>query len=466
MEHRGEVQPGRQPQGREAVAGDAEPGQRLVVGAPRERVRQHGGLRVHREQRRDHRVDEVPAEGRLEGDVAVDLLDPHVRPGELGDDASCLVLEARQEPRVQDRLGPPGDDVGLVAGGQLRGVGGVPQRRADEPRARAQRGDEAVDGGRVLRVVRQAGEVRDALEQVAHGRGELQRPRVRTDPRDGGRQVRHGVVGVDLGAVARAAVRDEPQPADALLRCLQQVGTPPALAVRPGTHLDGEPTHLADGLRRAREELRTGVHGVSRPVDAPGLLVREERQHDVARRGSALAHHLAHDGEHHRVHVLHVHGPAAPEHAVDLLAAERVDGPVLRGGGHHVGVTVQHQRRPARVHPGQSHDDVRPPRRGLEELRLEPDLLQRGHDVLGRCPLPRPGTVAVVRRVDPQQVLADAGDLVLGGHAAGRDAGDDGWVQVIAGHARHATRPGAPVRAAPGAARPRGRDLAAPGTSP
>ena len=43
-----------------------------------------------------------------------------------------------------------------------------------------------------------------------------------------------------------------------------------------------------------------------------------------------------------------------------------------------------------------------------------PDLAQLGHDVLGGLALPRPAAVAVVGAVDPDQVAADAHDLVDG----------------------------------------------------
>ena len=54
------------------------------------------------------------------------------------------------------------------------------------------------------------------------------------------------------------------------------------------------------------------------------------------------------------------------------------------------------------------------PWRWLEELGLDADLVEQAGDVLGGRPLPRPGAVAVVGRVDPDQVAADLDDLGLG----------------------------------------------------
>ena len=80
----------------------------------------------------------------------------------------------------------------------------------------------------------------------------------------------------------------------------------------------------------------------------PGLLVGGEREHDVAGGLAALAQPLADDGQHHRVHVLHVDRAAAPDAAVGDLAGERVVPPVGGVGGHDVEVAVDEQGGPGR----------------------------------------------------------------------------------------------------------------------
>src|SRR6266498_5420361 len=77
---------------------------------------------------------------------------------------------------------------------------------------------------------------------------------------------------------------------------------------------------LADRLRAAVEELWMVVDHEVPAVTAAGLLVGEERQHQVARRHSALPAHLPHEREDHRVEVLHVDGAATPEVSVLDLA--------------------------------------------------------------------------------------------------------------------------------------------------
>src|SRR5690606_34264850 len=64
---------------------------------------------------------------------------------------------------------------------------------------------------------------------------------------------------------------------------------------------------------------------------------------------------------------------------------------------------------------GEPRDHGRPPGGGLEQRGLQPDVGQQPGDELRRLALPRSLVLAVVRGVDPQQVLADADDLVLGG---------------------------------------------------
>jgi hypothetical protein len=55
-------------------------------------------------------------------------------------------------------------------------------------------------------------------------------------------------------------------------------------------------------------------------------------------------------------------------------------------------------------------------RMGLKDLRRQAHFRQQGGDVLGRRALTRPGVVTPVGRVDPDQVAAQGGDLVLRGN--------------------------------------------------
>ncbi|MEJ2579873.1 MAG: hypothetical protein P8Z68_12400 [Kineosporiaceae bacterium] len=145
-----------------------------------------------------------------------------------------------------------------------------------------------------------------------------------------------------------------------------------------------------------------------------GFLVGEVGQDDVPSGAAALPGQLADHREHHRVHPLHVDGAAPPQHPVAFVPGERRDGPVLGEGGDDVEVPVQDEGGPVPVPPRDPGEQVGPPRRGLEQLGLDPDLGEPGGDVLGGLPLPRAAAVAEVRRVDAQQVLAEAGDLILG----------------------------------------------------
>ncbi len=75
-------------------------------------------------------------------------------------------------------------------------------------------------------------------------------------------------------------------------------------------------------------------------VDRTVLLVGGVGDHDVPPRPDPGARPGAYDGQHHRVHVLHVDGAAAPDHAVADLAGEGVHAPVGGVGRDHVEVAV------------------------------------------------------------------------------------------------------------------------------
>ena len=158
------------------------------------------------------------------------------------------------------------------------------------------------------------------------------------------------------------AVGDEPHPDQRLLPRLQQVR---ALAA----DRDRVAADLADRLGRAVEELGMPVDEPARADPAARLLVGEERHDELALGQGPRPEDVAERGEHHRVHVLHVHGAAAPQHPVADLARERVDAPVARVGGHHVEVPVQHECGLVGVASRHARHDARPARLGLEEPR-------------------------------------------------------------------------------------------------
>ena len=197
------------------------------------------------------------------------------------------------------------------------------------------------------------------------------------------------------------------------------------------------------------------VHQVAGTVRTARLLVGQEGQDHVAGRTAALTQALADDGEDHRVHVLHVDGAAAPD-AVFLgagaagagaagacgadVAGERVDLPVRRVGGDDVEVAVDEQGGPGWSSPVMRVTTLARPGRGFQDGRLEADLGEERGDVLGRLALAGAGVVAPVGRIDPDQVAAQAGDLVLSGDVVVARGGwslrhhpmvAPGWVEVV-----------------------------------
>ncbi len=95
------------------------------------------------------------------------------------------------------------------------------------------------------------------------------------DPGHSGGKPRNGVVSIDLGTVARPAVRYQPQPGQSLLGSLQQVGT---LSANSG----GESADFRDRLSGAVEKFTSVLDGVPGTVGAAGLLICEESEDEVA----------------------------------------------------------------------------------------------------------------------------------------------------------------------------------------
>src|SRR5690606_20487290 len=108
-----------------------------------------------------------------------------------------------------------------------------------------------------------------------------------------------------------------------------------------------------------------------------------------------------------RVHVLHVDGATAPDHAVHLVAAERVHLPVRRLRGHDVGVAVHDERRAGGVLTRDAQQHGAAARAGLHVGGVVAHLGQQLDDLLGDLALPGSGVVPVVGGVDPAQLAAD-----------------------------------------------------------
>ena len=206
------------------------------------------------------------------------------------------------------------------------------------------------------------------------------------------------------------AAGGQPHPGQALLGGLHEVE---AQVVADG---DAEAADLADRLGAVLEQVGVLVDEPAGAELAAGLLVGDVGQHDVARRLHAGAGPVAHQRQDHGVHVLHVDRAPAPDVAVALLAGERVDAPLGRVGGDDVQVPVHQQGGPAAVGALDAGDQAGPARLGLADLGLDADVGELAGDPLGGGPLPRAGRgVAGVRRVDPDQVGQQLGDLGLGG---------------------------------------------------
>ena len=340
VEQRGEVEVRRQPQRGEPEAAHAEPLEALGVGAAAHRERHRARAVVLGLERGDHLVDQRAVERRLHGlvvddPVALDALAD--QPGEL---ALELLLLAVEEAAVDGGAGGAGDDVGLVAGVEHRGVDRVAQRRADHP------ADAAEPGQRLLGLRRGRSRCRRRRSTAARksrigGVSTVGKP-VRAEPGDGLAEPGDGVVVVHERAVAGLAAGGEPHPGQALLGGLHEVE---AQVVADG---DAEAADLADRLGAALEQVGVLVDQPAGAELAAGLLVGDVGQHDVARRLDAGAGPVADQRQDHGVHVLHVDRAAAPDVAVALLAGERVDAPLGRIGGDDVEVAVHEQRRAAR----------------------------------------------------------------------------------------------------------------------
>ena len=94
----------------------------------------------------------------------------------------------------------------------------------------------------------------------------------------------------------------------------------------------------------------------ARSVLAGVFLVRDEREDDVARRCGAVARESARDGQHHRVHVLHVERAATETEPSRTSPPNGIEAPVRRDGGYDVEMAVHEQRGRAAVDARDAND--------------------------------------------------------------------------------------------------------------
>jgi hypothetical protein len=220
-------------------------------------------------------------------------------------------------------------------------------------------------------------------------------------------QPAHRVLLVHLRAVPGPAARGELEPGGAPLT------GPDGIQPHAAARVEGEAAGLADALRAALEEACVLGGQITGPVRRAVLLVGREGEHDVARRPQALPGPGPYRRQDHRVHVLHVDGPAPPHDPVAHFAGERVHRPVggLRGDDIQVPVYQHRRRGPVRARDPGHH--IGPPGRRLQDPRLDAGVGEPLGDILGRRTL-----VAVaatpVGRVDPDQVRGEPHHLVHG----------------------------------------------------
>ena len=107
--------------------------------------------------------------------------------------------------------------------------------------------------------------------------------------------------------------------------------------------------------------------------------------------------------------------PAADKPPVCLISVARAPVADARDKLTKAGYTVQGEAAAGAVGTGDAHEHADAPRLGLEHLGLKTDLAQLLHDVARGLGLARPAAVPVVGAVDPDELLAQADDLVLGG---------------------------------------------------
>lgn len=175
--------------------------------------------------------------------------------------------------------------------------------------------------------------------------------------------------------------------------------------------MESEGPGLADAFGAALEEPGVPVGQETGAVLGAGLFVGREGEHDVPPRTHPAAGPPADHGEHHRVHVLHVDGAAAPDHTVADLPGEGVHTPVGGLGGHHVEMAVHQQGIGRGVGALDTGDHIGTALAALQQRRRQSGPGQPLGDVLGGRAL-LTGAVTGVAGVDPDQVGGEPHHLV------------------------------------------------------
>src|SRR5690606_4870687 len=144
------------------------------------------------------------------------------------------------------------------------------------------------------------------------------------------------------------------------------------------------------------------------------------------------------------IHVLHVDGAAAPEHAVFDHPGEGVDTPVIGDRGHDVEVAVYDEGTGVTLPPLDPCHDAHATRLGFEHLGVEAHRGESGGHIFGSLGLAVRLALAVVGRVYADEVPRDDRGFVEGGFGArlGRRQVHESTVSVNAGQvAGHRLRP-------------------------
>src|SRR5262249_4560714 len=115
VEHSGEIEVGGQPERGEPEAPDAQPTDRLRVGAAGQAVRTPPPPVILVEQRGGHRAGQLAVEHRLYGDVVMHELAPYLRPEQPVQLGEELLLVTGEEPAIDLGGRDLGHDVDLVA---------------------------------------------------------------------------------------------------------------------------------------------------------------------------------------------------------------------------------------------------------------------------------------------------------------------------------------------------------------
>jgi hypothetical protein len=199
--------------------------------------------------------------------------------------------------------------------------------------------------------------------------------------------------------VAAGAADGALEPADLLLGHLDRVEALPA-------DPDPRAAELAERVTRSREELGMLLGQEAGAVFAAVLLVAQHREDDIAAGPQLPARRTQEGVDEHRDAALHVERAAAPEPAVDELAAERRSRPLLAGRRDDVDVPVQQQRRRI-AGSGHARDQVGPGIVARDDARLDTGALEQLLYVRDARAL----VAGRVRGVEPEQVAEKLDDV-------------------------------------------------------